>query len=150
MTGKKGDELHCGLVSFSILWPEKNATGKDVNEEAMVMELSFGEFQMLFTGDIGADTEKKLLASGILKDVDGLKVGHHGSRYSTCQEFLDVVRPELAVVSCSATNTYGHPSGETIERLEDSGAKIWYTMKEGAVTAETDGKEVWVDTFVHP
>ena len=72
-----------------------------------------------------------------------LKVGHHGSRYSTCQEFLDVVKPELAVVSCSATNTYGHPSGETIERLEDSGAKIWYTMKEGAVTAETDGKEVW-------
>ena len=69
------------------------------------------------------------------------------SRYSTCQEFLDVVRPELAVVSCSATNTYGHPSGETIERLEDSGAKIWYTMKEGAVTAETDSKEVWVDTF---
>ena len=114
------------------------------------MELSFGEFQMLFTGDIGADTEKKLLASGILRDVDCLKVGHHGSRYSTCQEFLDVVRPELAVVSCSATNTYGHPSGETIERLEDSGAKIWYTMKEGAVTAETDGKEVWVDTFVHP
>ena len=107
-----------------------------------------GGFEGLFTGDIGTETEKKLLPE--LEDVDFLKVGHHGSRYSTCQEFLDVVRPELAVVSCSATNTYGHPSGETIERLEDSGAKIWYTMKEGAVTAETDGKEVWVDTFVHP
>ena len=95
MTGKKEDELHCGLVSFSILWPEKNATGKDVNEEAMVMELSFGEFQMLFTGDIGADTEKKLLASGILKDVDCLKVGHHGSRYSTTEAFLEKIKPEL-------------------------------------------------------
>ena len=86
-----------------------------------------GGFEGLFTGDIGTETEKKLLPE--LEDVDFLKVGHHGSRYSTCQEFLDVVRPELAVVSCSATNTYGHPSGETIERLEDSGAKIWYTMK---------------------
>ena len=103
---------------------------------------------VLFTGDILTDTEKKLLPE--LEDVDFLKVGHHGSRYSTCQEFLDVVRPELAVVSCSATNTYGHPSGETIERLEDSGAKIWYSMKEGAVTAESDGKDVWLDTFVHP
>lgn len=48
MTAGKGDELPCGKVSFSVLWPEKNATGKDVNEEAMVMELSFGDFQMLF------------------------------------------------------------------------------------------------------
>lgn len=107
VTGKKGDELHCGKVSFSILWPEKNATGKDVNEDAMVMELSFGEFQMLFTGDIGADTEKKLLASGTLEDVDCLKVGHHGSRYSTTEAFLEKIKPELAIISCSSTNTYG-------------------------------------------
>ena len=50
MTAEKGDELPCGRVSFSVLWPEKNAAGKDVNEEAMVMKLSFGEFRMLFTG----------------------------------------------------------------------------------------------------
>ena len=67
MTAEKGDELPCGRVSFSVLWPEKNAAGKDVNEEAMVMKLSFGEFRMLFTGDIGADTEKKLLQPGCLR-----------------------------------------------------------------------------------
>ena len=129
--------------------PMLDLVGKDewYSEEGLDCR-NYGGFEGLFTGDIGTETEKKLLPE--LEDVDFLKVGHHGSRYSTCQEFLDVVRPELAVVSCSATNTYGHPSGETIERLEDSGAKIWYTMKEGAVTAETDGKEVWVDTFVHP
>ena len=147
VTGKKGDELHCGLVSFSILWPEKNATGKDVNEEAMVMELSFGEFQMLFTGDIGADTEKKLLASGILKDVDGLKVGHHGSRYSTTEAFLEKIKPELAIISCSSTNTYGHPSPETVERLEAAGSQVEYTMKNGAITVETDGKKLKIYRF---
>ena len=147
VTGKKGDELHCGLVSFSILWPEKNATGKDVNEEAMVMELSFGEFQMLFTGDIGADTEKKLLASGILKDVDCLKVGHHGSRYSTTEAFLEKIKPELAIISCSSTNTYGHPSPETVERLEAAGSQVEYTMKNGAITVETDGKKLKIYRF---
>ena len=147
VTGKKGDELHCGLVSVSILWPEKNATGKDVNEEAMVMELSFGEFQMLFTGDIGADTEKKLLASGNLTDVDCLKVGHHGSRYSTTEAFLEKIKPELAIISCSSTNTYGHPSPETVERLEAAGSQVEYTMKNGAITVETDGKKLKIHRF---
>ena len=146
--GRKGEQIALGKASLRFLSPDRGTAGTDANEDGMVVELTYGGFEGLFTGDIGAETEKKLLPE--LEDVDFLKVGHHGSRYSTCQEFLDVVRPELAVVSCSATNTYGHPSGETIERLEDSGAKIWYTMKEGAVTAETDGKEVWVDTFVHP
>ena len=98
MTAEKGDELLCGRVSFSVLWPEKNAAGKDVNEEAMVMKLSFGEFRMLFTGDIGADTEKKLLAAGVLEDVDCLKVGHHGSRYSTTEAFLEKIKPEVAII----------------------------------------------------
>ena len=146
--GRKGEQIVLGKASLRFLSPDRGTAGTDANEDGMVVELTYGGFEGLFTGDIGTETEKKLLPE--LEDVDFLKVGHHGSRYSTCQEFLDVVRPELAVVSCSATNTYGHPSGETIERLEDSGAKIWYTMKEGAVTAETDGKEVWVDTFVHP
>ena len=147
MTAGKGDELPCGKVSFSVLWPEKNATGKDVNEEAMVMELSFGDFQMLFTGDIGADTEKKLLAAGGLEDVDCLKVGHHGSRYSTTEAFLEKIKPEVAIISCSLTNTYGHPSPETVERLKEAGSQVEYTMKNGAITVETDGKKIKIGRF---
>lgn len=147
MTAGKGDELPCGKVSFSVLWPEKNATGKDVNEEAMVMELSFGDFQMLFTGDIGADTEKKLLAAGGLEDVDCLKVGHHGSRYSTTEAFLEKIKPEVAIISCSLTNTYGHPSPETVERLKEAGSQVEYTMKNGAITVETDGKKLKIGRF---
>ena len=144
--GRKGEQLKIGDAIFHFLSPENGAAGVDTNEEGMTVELEYREFKGLFVGDIGAETEKKLLPD--LEKVDFLKVGHHGSRYSTCQEFLDVVRPELAVISCSATNTYGHPSGETIGRLEDAGAKIWYTMEDGAVTMTTDGKAVWMDTFI--
>ena len=140
--GRKGEQIVFGKASLRFLSPDRGAAGTDANEDGMVVELAYGGFEGLFTGDIGAETEKKLLPD--LQDVDFLKVGHHGSRYSTCQEFLDVVLPEVAVISCSATNTYGHPSDETIERLEGVGAKIWYTMKEGAVTMTTDGRTVWM------
>ena len=79
-------------------------------------------FEGFLPVDIGAETEEKLL--NLMEDVDFLKVAHHGSKYSTCQKFLDVVRPEIAVISCSAKNTYGHPSADTIKRLEDGGAQV--------------------------
>lgn len=147
VTGNTGDIIHSGAATFEVLWPESTARGKDVNEEAMVMELIYGEFQMLFTGDIGADTEKKLLTAGYLNDIDCLKVGHHGSRYSSSEEFLKKLKPELAIISCSSTNTYGHPSPETIQRLEDCGSQVEYTMKNGAITLETNGKNLRIRRF---
>ena len=147
VTGNTGDIIHSGAATFEVLWPENTARGKDVNEEAMVMELTYGEFRMLFTGDIGADTEKKLLTAGYLNDIDCLKVGHHGSRYSSSEEFLKKLKPELAIISCSSTNTYGHPSPETIQRLEDCGSQVEYTMKNGAITLETNGKNLRIHRF---
>lgn len=144
--GRKGEVLHLGEVTIKLLAPEAGASGADVNEDGMVVEIQYERFKALFTGDIGEETEKKLLSD--LEDVDFLKVGHHGSGYSTCTEFLEVIRPEVAVISCSESNTYGHPSAETIERLEKSGAKIWYTMKSGAVTLTADGEKMWMETYV--
>ncbi len=80
--------------------------------------------------------------------MDFLKVGHHGSRYSSCREFLDQVKAEVAVISCSDSNTYGHPSPETTLRLKKSGAKTEFTMKSGAVSVCTDGKRMWVQRFL--
>ena len=80
--------------------------------------------------------------------MDFLKVGHHGSRYSSCREFLDQVKAEVAVISCSDSNTYGHPSPETTLRLKKSGAKTELTMKIGAVSVCTDGKRMWVQRFL--
>ena len=147
VTGNAGNIIRSGAAAFEILWPESTARGKDVNEEAMVMELTYGDFRMLFTGDIGADTEKKLLSVGCLNDIDCLKVGHHGSRYSSSEEFLKKVKPELSIISCSSTNTYGHPSPETVKRLKDCGSQIEYTMKNGAIILETNGKNLRIRRF---
>ena len=147
VTGNAGNIIHSGAAAFEILWPESTARGKDVNEEAMVMELTYGDFRMLFTGDIGADTEKKLLSAGCLNDIECLKVGHHGSGYSSSEEFLKKVKPELSIISCSSTNTYGHPSPETVKRLKDCGSQIEYTMKNGAIILETNGKNLRIRRF---
>ena len=141
LTVKAGDEIRYGTVRLKVLWPESTASGKEVNEDAMVLEMISKDFKGLFTGDIGMVTEEKLIQNGCLEDVDFLKTAHHGSRYSTGAEFLEIVRPELAVVSCSATNTYGHPSPDTLERLKKSGSRVLITRDCGAVTI-VDGKSV--------
>ena len=141
LTVKAGDEIRYGTVRLKVLWPESTASGKEVNEDAMVLEMISKDFKGLFTGDIGMETEEKLIQNGCLEDVDFLKTAHHGSRYSTGAEFLEIVRPELAVVSCSATNTYGHPSPDTLERLKKSGSRVLITRDCGAVTI-VNGKSV--------
>ena len=145
-TVREGNLLKTKEAQIEILAPENGADGSDTNEDGMVMKVHFGKFRGLFTGDIGAETEKKLL--DLMEDVDFLKVAHHGSKYSTCQRFLDVVSPEIAVISCSAKNTYGHPSADTIKKLEDCGAQVEYTMKNGAITVRTDGEGIWLDRFI--
>lgn len=145
-TVREGNLLKAKEAQIEILAPENGADGSDTNEDGMVMKVHFGKFRGLFTGDIGAETEKKLL--DLMEDVDFLKVAHHGSKYSTCQGFLDVVSPEIAVISCSAKNIYGHPSADTIKRLEDCGAQVEYTMKNGAITVQTDGEGIWLDRFI--
>ena len=144
----EGDRLSFQDVEMRFLAPLENASGADANEEGLVMELRYRAFRGLFTGDIGEETERELIKKGLLSDVDFLKVAHHGSRYSTCEEFLEIVKPELAVISCSDSNTYGHPSPETVERLEKSAARIAYTMESGAVTVRTDGEGIhWMEPF---
>lgn len=145
-TVREGNLLKTKEAQIEILAPENGADGSDTNEDGMVMKVHFGKFRGLFTRDIGAETEKKLL--DLMEDVDFLKVAHHGSKYSTCQRFLDVVSPEIAVISCSAKNTYGHPSADTIKKLEDCGAQVEYTMKNGAITVRTDGEGIWLDRFI--
>lgn len=142
---EKGDCLQEGDIIWNVLQPEAGR-GEDVNEDSQVVLLEAGEFQALFTGDIGTETEERM--AGLLKDIDFLKVAHHGSRYSTGEAFLQKTRPEIAVISCSSTNRYGHPSSETIERLEQEGCRIWYTMESGAVTVRVKEKQLRVNAFL--
>ncbi|MBQ1516066.1 MAG: hypothetical protein IIZ51_09475, partial [Lachnospiraceae bacterium] len=111
----------------------------DENDTSLVLLLEYGEFSALFTGDLGAEREPEVLemlpGDGGL---DVLKTAHHGSAYSTGAEFLAALRPELAVISCGAENPYGHPSAETMARLEEAGARTVVTAEAGCVIVTAD------------
>lgn len=141
-----GDALRSGDVKLALLAPEEGRTGSDVNEDGMVVQVQYGGFKGLFTGDIGEESEKALLDK--FEDVDFLKVGHHGSKNSSCDDFLDRIKPKISVISCSATNTYGHPSPDAVERLVAVGSRVEYTMKSGAVSVVSDGERMWVERFL--
>lgn len=110
------------------------------NEEGLFALCSVGEFDTLITGDADSFVERMLVKYYDLPDIETLMVGHHGSRHSTCQELLDALRPELAVISVGY-NSYGHPAEEVLERLTASGAKIYRTDEKGTVTIRVkDGR----------
>ena len=141
-----GDTLSSGAFTLTAIAPLPGALGEDPNEDGMVLELSYKGFKALFTGDIGIDTENRLLP--FLHDVDLLKVGHHGSKTSSGEPFLAQCRPELGVISCAEKNRYGHPSPEAVLRLQTAGCRLEYTMKSGAVTVLTDGRRLWIREFL--
>ena len=114
------------------------------NEESLVLRLDWRGFSLLLTGDLGAPGEEHLLASHAPLRSLVLKVGHHGSRYSSTEDFLDATRASLAVISVGARNSFGHPTPEALGRLEAARARIYRTDRDGAVMLETDGSTLWV------
>ena len=135
LSGVAGDRIRYGDLSFDILWPTASLrmqAGRptDSNQLSVVMELDYGKFRALFTGDLGEGEELALEVAGVLKKLDVLKVAHHGSKYSSSAEFLSAVAPKLAVISVGKNN-YGHPTSEVLERLAAVGARIWRTDKQG-------------------
>ena len=135
-----------GGVTLKILYPNvsfENKTVKNVNETSLVILLEFEGKKILFTGDAGKATEDKLLAEGVLEDVDVLKVGHQGSKFSSSANFLNKILPEYAVIEVGK-NSYGHPTEEALSRLATVGAKIFRTDSDGTVTLEIrNGELIW-------
>lgn len=140
-----GDVLERHGLKFQVLAPQRGARIGDVNEGSLVLQAEYGAFRGLFTGDIGEETERTLLAQ--VSPCQFLKVAHHGSRYSSCEAFLQRVKPKLGVISCSASNTYGHPSPETLERLEEAGSAVRITRDSGAVTVHFRKEGLCVEEF---
>lgn len=137
-------------LSFEVLWPEsKKETVPDEaqNDASMVLRLSYGSRSFLFTGDAGFAAEEAVAKS--LQETDVLKVGHHGSRFSTSPEFLETLRPSLAVISVGRYNGFGHPTGEVLENLEAAGAVCKRTDKDGAVEVRTDGKSLEIRNCIN-
>jgi len=137
-----GQTYTWGPLSASVLNPQAPPTG-DQNEDSVVMLIVYGDVRFLFTGDIGSDTEQTILDSGTLRtwaEAHILKVAHHGSKYSSSAAFLEAVGAELAVISVGASNPYGHPAQETLDRLQAAGARVLRTDQDGTIVVTTDGQ----------
>jgi len=115
--------------------------GTTENNKSIVIKISYGEVDFLFGGDCEASCE----ASFNPGDIEVYKVHHHGSKNASSQSFLEITLPEIAVISVGENNPYGHPHSETLERLENIGAQIYRTDKQGNIVVKTDGVNFWVE-----
>ncbi len=116
----------------------------DLNDTSIVLRMTYGSKKFLFTGDATSNIEKKIINKDISSDV--LKVGHHGSQYSTTEDFLDKVNPKYAIISVGKNNTYNHPREETLNKLEKRNIKLYRTDKDGTIIATTNGEEIKFET----
>ena len=119
----------------------------ELNNYSAVLKLTYNDVSFLFTGDAEDISENEMLENSYSDlDADVLKVGHHGSRYSTSDDFLNAVSPQYAVIECGEDNKYGHPHSETIAKLESNGTEIYRTDLNGNITFVTDGIGIDIST----
>lgn len=113
-----------------------NPNEKDTNLNSIVARLTFGENSFLFMGDLPAEGEQALISKKSELSSNVLKIGHHGSKYSMSSEFLQAVNPRDAIISVGATNRYGHPAPEILERLKNMSINIFRTDERGDIIYE--------------
>lgn len=114
-------------IELTLLNPQENLWGQDIandNPESIVMLLRSQKHTVLLTGDADENTESKIIAEYPNLDVDILKAGHHGSKTSTSEQFLDSITPKQVIISAGSNNRYNHPNSETIKRLEQKNIEI--------------------------
>src|SRR3989344_5975110 len=127
---------------LTIFHPFESVAGtetKTPHDDDVVAMLRYGEFEVMLTGDMEAKVERRLIMRDYDLDVDVLKVGHHGSKTSSSEEFLSAVSPEVAVIQVGAKNRYGHPTQETLKRLEDYDIKYYRNDLNGDIKLVSDG-----------
>lgn len=130
---KAGDGWTDGGWQFNCLYPDDTVdSDTDKNDQSMVLRMQAAGVDFLLTGDLSENGEQRLNAAQ-LAGTEVLKVGHHGSGSSSSQPFLENTGARLAIISCGKNNRYGHPAGETLERLRAAGMDIRLTTEEGAI-----------------
>lgn len=135
-----GESYTLGEAKFEFIGPLEQYD--NLNDDSLVMRLEYGDTSFLFTGDMTSKAERDLIEDGANVKCDVLKVGHHGSSGSSSYRFLYEAEPKIAVISCEAGNSYGHPHEEALSRLNDCGAEIYRTDLEGSIIIFSNGMEV--------
>jgi competence protein ComEC len=151
VTATTGIQIDFGnSVSLKVLSPPEarfRGTESDIDNNSVVLRLEAGAVSFLLTGDIMSNTEWELTRNRAEIESAVIKIAHHGSNTSTTNEFLSVVNPRVAVISCGADNRFGHPDVGILNRLiERVGAgNVYRTDRQGTIDFVTDGKRLWVE-----
>lgn len=147
-----GDTIVPELLEIMVLSPLSYFDYNDTNNCSIVVSLKYAEVDFLFTGDAEEQAETLMASSSIapLLDTDILKVGHHGSSSSSSENFLEIVKPEVAIYMAGEGNTYGHPHSETLQALGAIGAEIYGTDIYGTIVITTDGSTYTITTEKDP
>lgn len=141
---RRGDEYGIGALEITALHPEE--ISGDSNGESLSFRIQYGETAFVFTGDADIQAEREMIDSGAALEAEILLMGHHGSNTSTGKEFLEAVKPEVAIYSAGEGNSYGHPYAEVLAAAENAGAAVYGTDVNGTIIVETDGQEYTVET----
>jgi competence protein ComEC len=140
-----GSDLTVNDITLEIVAPNSNDY-RDINNYSIVCRLKWGDTSFLFTGDAEELSESEILAAGFDIDADVLKVGHHGSSSSSSTDFLKAVSPSIAVISCGAGNSYGHPHRETLSGLAAENVTVYRTDTRGTIVMISNGNDIDVST----
>ena len=143
----RGTRISVGKnLSLLVLAPLESFEGrevKDYNTSSLVLKMNYGQECFLFTGDAPVSVEKKLALAEDSLVCRVLKVGHHGSKTSTSELFLEKAEPRVAVIQVGKDNKYGHPSPEVLERLQNHGIKVLRTDQAGDIRIFSDGQNLF-------
>lgn len=140
-----GNQLFFGKVRLDVLAPKEPLIG-DLNGDSIVLKINFGKVSFLLTGDLNIYGEKRLMEMRCNLRSDVLKVGHHGSEDLNSEEFIDEVKPKIAVISVGKNNRYGYPSREVIERFKMKEVSLYRTDLDGTIIIKTSGDTPSIST----
>lgn len=136
-----GTEYKIGDAEFTILAPN-DTHYDDANDYSVAIKLVNGENSFIMTGDAEIESEYEMIETGIDLSCDVYLAGHHGSRYSSSEAFLQAMQPESVVISAGKNNKYGHPSDEAMARINAMGCDVYRTDQLGDIIATSDGKNI--------
>ena len=147
---RQGNRIRAGDLSLFCLYPSGKLTVTDENEASMVLYATLRGYTMLLTGDstetCDAAVVQAMKQNG-MREVDCLKVAHHGAKTSSSASLLTYISPKLALISCGRDNSYGHPHRETLDRLADCGSQVVRTDEAGEIAVQIRKKKVQLSIF---
>jgi len=136
---RAGDRLDIPGIDEAVVLNPQEPFLKGLNNNSVVLALTYGRIKVLLTGDIEAEAERRIAEGNFVTKANILKVAHHGSRTSSTPMFLEAVQPETAVISAGADNQYGHPHPEVLANLRSIGSQVFQTSLAGTIIMVSDG-----------